>query len=90
MAQYFDFDRDSGHAVVRPHNLYRFGRNARRPGGGRAALNRINGYLKRLIDQIADAKMRGMLRELELRGIHYDHLNENWTTNAHRPRIGGD
>jgi hypothetical protein len=34
-------------------------------------LNRLNGYLKRLIDQIADAKMRRMVRELELRGIDY-------------------
>jgi hypothetical protein len=87
MAHYFDLDR--GHAGARPHDLYRFGNAAIRYGRSRAALHRVNGYLKRLIDRIADAKMRRMLRELELRGIHYDRVNEDWITDSHRPRIGG-
>ncbi len=89
MAHYFDFGRDSAPAVARPHNLYRFRRAVTRHGHGRAALNRVNGYLKRLIDRIADAKMRRMLRELELRGIHYDLENEAWDTGSQRPRAGG-
>jgi hypothetical protein len=89
MARYFDVERDSPHAVARPRKLYRFGSAVIRHGRGRAALNRLNGYLTRLIDRIADAKMRRMLRELELRGIHYDRDSEAWDTGSHRPRIGG-
>ena len=33
------------------------------------ALGRVNGYLKQMIEAIADAKVRRMERELELRGI---------------------
>lgn len=87
MAHYFDAERYSSHSVARPHNLYRFGRTASRNGRGRAAWHRVNGYLKRLIDRVADAKMRRMLRELELRGIHYDRENEAWDTGSQRPRI---
>ena len=89
MAHYSDVDRDSAHAVARPRNLYRFGSATTRHGRGRAALNRVNGYLTRLIDRIADAKMRRMLRELELRGIYYDRENEDWDTGSQRPRVSG-
>jgi len=89
MAHYLDVDHGSGHAAGRPRNLYRFGSAATRHGRGRAALNRMNSYLTRLIERIADAKMRRMLRELELRGIHYDQENEAWDTGSQRPRIGG-
>jgi hypothetical protein len=89
MAHYFDVDRGSGHGGASPRNLYRFGSATTRHGRGRAALNRVNGYLTRLIERIADAKMRRMLRELELRGIYYDRESEAWDTGSHRPRIGG-
>jgi hypothetical protein len=53
---------------------YRFGRT-RRTGfhtHARAALSRFNGSLKNMIGAIANAKLRRMERELELRGIR-DH-----------------
>ena len=90
MAHYFDVDRGPGQAGARPRSLYRFGSVTTRHGRGRAALTRVNRYLTRLIDRIADAKMRRMLRELELRGIYYDRDNEDWVvTDSHGPRIGG-
>ena len=51
---------------------YRFGRAH---GKGvralvRSSSSRVNGYFKNLIEAIADAKLRRMERELELRGIH--------------------
>jgi hypothetical protein len=50
---------------------YRFGRTQvkRVRGHARSALRRVNGYLKRMVEAIADAKLRRMKRELELRGI---------------------
>jgi hypothetical protein len=42
----------------------------------RAALNSVNGYLKTMIEKIADAKVRRMKRKLELLGIHVDSVNE--------------
>jgi hypothetical protein len=59
---------------------YRFGRM----GGKRvrirvrSALRRVNGYLKTMIEAIANAKLRRMERELELRGIRFDRANDNW------------
>jgi hypothetical protein len=55
----------------------------------RNALRRVNGYLKNMIEAIADSKMRRMERELELRGIGFDRSNDNWVTRAadrHRVR----
>jgi hypothetical protein len=46
----------------------------------RAALRRVNGYLKNMIEAIADSKLRRMERELELRGIHFDRPNNDWVT----------
>jgi hypothetical protein len=50
---------------------YRFGRTQGKSVRGRArtALRRANLYLKSMIEAIANAKLRRMERELELRGI---------------------
>ena len=44
----------------------------------RGALRRVSGFLKNMIEAIADSKMRRIERELELRGFHYDRLNNDW------------
>ena len=61
---------------------YRFGRmRGKRVGVHlRSALRRVNGYLKNMIEAIANAKLRRMQRELELRGIRFDRANDNWVT----------
>jgi hypothetical protein len=53
---------------------YRFGRTPRNSVGAtaRAALRRANLSLKRMIEAVANAKLRRMERELELRGIRFD------------------
>jgi len=51
-------------------------------------LRRVNGYLKNMIEAIANAKLRRMERELELRGIRFDRSNENWETRQSRPAGG--
>ena len=66
---------------------YRFGRTRgkRVRVHVRSALRRVNGYLKNMIEAIANAKLRWMERELELRGIHFDRANDNgMTRNSHR------
>jgi hypothetical protein len=66
---------------------YRFGR----PHGKHvrvsthAALSRINGYLKNMIEVIANSKLRRMERELELHGIRRDRLNGNSVALKSRP-----
>jgi hypothetical protein len=57
---------------------YRFGRTDGKHVRvqARTALRRVNGYLKNMIEAIANAKVRRM--ELELRGIRFDRLNNNW------------
>ena len=40
----------------------------------RSALRRVNGFLKNMIEAIADSKMRRIERELELRGFRFDPL----------------
>jgi hypothetical protein len=59
---------------------YRFGRmRGKRVGVHvRCALRRVNGYLKNMIEAIANAKLRRMERELELRGIRFDRADDNW------------
>jgi hypothetical protein len=42
-----------------------------RSSRGRTALGLANGYLKTLIERIAQAKMRRLQRELALRGVRY-------------------
>jgi len=67
---------------------YRFGRDVKRGhakyGAGRSALSRINGYFKTLIAAIADAKLRRMRHELELRGIRLDQSDEVWIASSLR------
>ena len=62
-------------------NDYRFGRTPDKRAGVRArgALGRVNGFLKNMIEAIADSKMRRIERELELRGYRYDRSSHEWT-----------
>jgi hypothetical protein len=65
---------------------YRFGRTRKKRARvhARNALRRVNGYLKNMIEAIANAKLRRMERELELRGIRLDRPNSNWVTRESR------
>src|ERR1700694_1112650 len=65
---------------------YRFGRTQERSGHvqTRNALRRVNGYLKNMIEAIANAKLRRMERELELRGIRMDRPANIWVTRKSR------
>jgi hypothetical protein len=58
---------------------YRFGRARGTHGHGRAASSRVSGYLKTMIEAIANAKLRRMERELELQGIYRDRATDSWT-----------
>lgn len=51
---------------------YRFAR-------GQSALHRASCFLKALVQSVADAKFRRMVRELELRGMRLDMRDELWT-----------
>ena len=51
----------------------------------RGALGRVNGYFRSMIEAIANAKLRRMERELELRGIRFDRSNESWAARKSRP-----
>jgi hypothetical protein len=57
---------------------YRFARTKEKRArvGARRALGRFNGYLKRMVEAIASAKLRRMERELELRGFGIDRSDE--------------
>jgi hypothetical protein len=57
---------------------YRFGRTLGRRVRTRSALRRVNGYFKTVIEAIANAKLRRMECELELRDIRVDRPNNNW------------
>ena len=46
--------------------------------GRRAALRRVGGYLRSVIQAIANSKLRRMERELELRGIYRDPAEDSW------------
>ena len=61
---------------------YRFGRTRDKRVGVRAhgALGRVNGFLKNMIEAIADSKMRRIERELELRGYRFDRSNNDWVS----------
>lgn|GEM_PF-6050993 len=63
---------------------YRFGRRRERHGRGLSALHYANGCLRALIQSIADAKFRRLLRELELRGTRLNMRDELWTPDALR------
>jgi hypothetical protein len=69
-------------------STYRFGRRKETSGRISVAL-RATSYLKSLIRAIADAKLRRMLRELELRGGYLDMRDELWSPDALRDRGGG-
>jgi hypothetical protein len=58
---------------------YKFGRTQGKRFGvhARSALGHVNGYLKSIIEAIADAKLRRMERELELSGIRFDRSNNS-------------
>ena len=66
---------------------YRFGRTQGKRARVRArnALRRVNGYLKNVIEVIANAKLRRMERELELRGIRLDRPNNDWVKRESPP-----
>jgi len=63
-----------------PPSEYRFGRMQRKRVRARSALRRVNGFLKNMIEAIANSKLRRMERELELRGIRLDQASNNWVT----------
>jgi hypothetical protein len=57
---------------------YRFGRIHGKPlrVGAGAAFGRVNHFLKNMIEAIANAKLRRMERELELRGIRFGRTSD--------------
>ena len=67
-------------------NDYRFGRtNGKRLRvHARHAFGRVNGFLKNMIEAIANSKLRRMQRELELRGIRLDRLSNDWVVRTER------
>jgi hypothetical protein len=69
---------------------YRFGRTERKRVRvhARRALRRVNGYFKSMIEAIANAKLRRMERELELRGIRYDRPSADWAVRKSEPAEG--
>jgi hypothetical protein len=66
---------------------YKFGRTQgkRVRVHARHALRHVNGFLKSTIEAIANAKLRRMERELELRGIRFDRPNNDWVVRKSRP-----
>jgi hypothetical protein len=70
-----------------PPSDHRFGRThgKRVRVHARTALRRVNGYLKNMIEAIANAKLRRMERDLELRGIRYDRPNDSRETRTSQP-----
>ena len=68
-----------------PPSGYRFGRTHGKRARARIALSRVNGYLKNMIEAIANAKLRRMQRELELRGIRYDRSNDSSVARKSQP-----
>ena len=74
-----------GHLIT--SNDYRFGRtrDKRVSVRARGALGRVNGFLKNMIEAIADSKIRRMQRELALRGVRYDRLSGDRATGNSGP-----
>jgi hypothetical protein len=66
---------------------YRFARTRgkRTRVHARKALRRVTGYFRTMIEAIADAKLRRMERELQLRGIRFDRANNDWIAPGSRP-----
>jgi hypothetical protein len=44
-----------------------------------------HGYLKNMIEAIANSKLNRMQRELELRGTRYDRANDSWIARNSQP-----
>jgi hypothetical protein len=67
---------------------YRFGRTHGKRVSVRA---RVNGFLKNMIEAIADSTMRRIERELALRGYLFDRSNNDWVScNSSRAGIHKD
>ena len=66
---------------------YRFGRTQgqRVRVHARSTLRRVGGYFGTMIEAIANAKLRRMERELELRGIRFDRPNNNGVARKSQP-----
>jgi hypothetical protein len=64
---------------------YRFGRIHVRHARARTALSRVSGYLKKMIAAVADAKLRRMKRELELRGVGFVRTEESFVARQSPP-----
>jgi hypothetical protein len=64
---------------------YQFGRARGIHGRGRTALGQVKGYLKTVIEAIANSKLRRMRRELELRGVRFDQANESPVAHKSEP-----
>ncbi len=77
---YDDAHRSLLVARKEPLSDYSFGRKNRKAVRvfARGAAGRLRGFFKNLIAAIADAKMRRVKRELELRGYRYDPPNNDW------------
>jgi hypothetical protein len=74
------------HFLTRSHfGSYRFGRIRGKRVRAPAALSRVNGYLKNMIEAVANAKLRRMERELELRGFRYDRPNDSGVAPKSQP-----
>jgi hypothetical protein len=91
MAHYLTSDdkyRGPPHGGEWHRSGYRFGRDVKlgyvKYGVGRSALSRVNRYFKTLIEAIANAKLRRMQRELELRGIRLDQSEKVWIASSLR------
>jgi hypothetical protein len=91
-------EADMAHTFVSEHeqvssrlagrnNPYRFGSVRAKHGRGLAALNRFSRYLQGIINQIAEAKVRRMRRELSLRGIYFDASNQSGVTEPSRQSV---
>ena len=63
-----------------PPSEYRFGRTRgkRVRVRARSALRRFNGFVKNMIEAIANSKLRRMERGLELGGIRLDRADNHW------------
>jgi hypothetical protein len=64
---------------------YRFGRAHGKRLRVRTALSGVNGYLKNMIEAIANAKLRRLRRRLELRGVRYDRPSESLVDRKSQP-----
>ena len=61
-----------------------FARGRATGGHERSALSRLTGYLSSFVKAVADAKMRRVRRELELRGIRLEQSDEVWIASSLR------